>query len=125
MTGGFTHGAAGQGIDALGPTAAAIAAFLYCLFDTQGLSHQSIKGYRSCLASVLSHTGMAAAIQANTMSDTIMSTELQRPRMTPVLPKWDLDFILEALRKPPYVQLWEASQSFDLENSLPPSHGFS
>ena len=34
----------------LGPTAAQIATFLYYLFDTQGLSPQSIKGYRSCLA---------------------------------------------------------------------------
>ena len=29
--------------------------------------------------------------------------------MTPVLPLWDLDMILEALSKPPYVPLGEAS----------------
>ena len=69
----------GQGIDPLGPTAAPKAAFLYYLFDSQGLSPQSIKEYRSCLASVLSHTGMAAAVQAKTMSDMITSMELQRP----------------------------------------------
>ena len=63
----FAHWAAGQGIDPLGPTTAQIAAFLYYLFDNQGLSRQSIKGYRSCLASVLSHTGMAAAVQAKMM----------------------------------------------------------
>ena len=45
----FTHWAAGQGTDLLGPTAAQIATFLYYLFDTQGLSPHSIKGYRSCL----------------------------------------------------------------------------
>ena len=67
----FPHWATGQGIDALGPTAAQIAAFLYYLFDTQGLSPQSIKGYRSCLASVVSGTGMTAAVQAKTMSDMI------------------------------------------------------
>ena len=78
-------------------------------FDTQGLSPQSIKGYRSCLASVLSHKGMAAAVQAKTMSVMLMSMELQRPRMTPVLPQWDLDIILEALSKPPYVPLRETS----------------
>ena len=102
----FAQWAAGQGIDPLGPTPAEIVVFLYYLFDTQGLSPQPIKGYKSCLASVLSHTGMAAAVQAKTMSDMITSMELQ----TPVLPQWDLDIILEA---------------FDLENSLPPSHGFS
>ena len=70
---------------------------------------QSIKGYRSCLALVLSRTGMAAAVQAKMMSDMITWMELQRPRMTPVLPQWDLDMILEALSKPPYVPLREAS----------------
>ena len=62
-----------------------------------------------CLASVLSRTGMAAAVQAKTMSDMITSMELQRPRMTPVPPQWDLDIILETLSKPPYVPLREAS----------------
>ena len=105
----FAHWAAGQGFDLLGPTAAQIDAFLYYLFDTQGLSPQSIKGYRSILASVLSRTAMAAAVQAKMMSNMITSVELQRPRMTPVIPQWNLDIIQEALSKPPYVPLWVAS----------------
>ena len=105
----FPHWAVGQAIGPLGPTAAQITAFLYYLFDTQGLSPQSIKGYRSCLASVLSCTGRASAVQAQTMSDIITTVELQRPRMTPVLPQWDLDIIPEDLSKPPYVPLLEAS----------------
>ena len=77
--------------DPLGPTAAQIATFLHEHFDTHGLSPQTIKGYRSgCLASVLSRTGKVAAVQAKTISDMIMSMELQRPRLTPVLPQWDL-----------------------------------
>ena len=70
------------------------------------------KDNRSCLASVLSPTGMAAAVQAKKMSDMIMSMELQRPRMTPVLPQWDLDIIIEALSMPPFVLLWEASLKY-------------
>ena len=35
--------------------------------------------------------------------------ELQRPRITPVLPQWDLGIVLEALSKPPYEPLWKAS----------------
>ena len=85
MTG--AHLAAGQGIDPLGATAAQIAAFLHYLFDTYGLSPQTIKGYWSCLASVLSRTDEAAAVQAKTISDMITSLELQRPRITP---QWDL-----------------------------------
>ena len=69
----FANWATGKGFDRLGPGAAQIAALLYELFDTRGLSPQTIKGYRSCLASVLSHTGKAAAVQAKTISDMIMS----------------------------------------------------
>ena len=65
----FAYWATGKGLDPLGPIAAQIAAFLYELFDTHGLSPQTIKGYRSCLASVLSHTGKAAGVQAKTISD--------------------------------------------------------
>ena len=96
-------------IDLLGPTAAQIAAFLYYLFDTRGLSPQTMKGYWSCLSSVHNRTGKAAAVQAKTISDMITSMELQRPRMTQVLPQWDLDIVLEALSKPPYEPLREAS----------------
>ena len=39
----------------------------------------------------------------------IASMELQRPRITPVLPQWDLGVVLEALSKPPYEPLREAS----------------
>ena len=76
--------ATGRGFDPLGPTAAQIASFLYELFDTHGLSPQTIKGYRSCLVLVLGRTGKAAEVQAKTISDMIMSMELQRPRLTPV-----------------------------------------
>ena len=35
--------------------------------------------------------------------------ELQRPRVTPVFPQWDLGIVLEALSKPPCEPLREAS----------------
>ena len=105
----FTRWAAGQGFDPLDPTAAQIASFLYDLFDTHGLSPQTIKGYRACIGSVLNRTGRAKVVLHRTISDMIASMELQRPRTTPVLPQWDLDVVLEALSKPPYEPLREAS----------------
>ena len=105
----FTNWATGRGFDPLGPTAAQKAAFLYELFDTHGVLPQTLKSYRSCLASVLSCTGRAAEVQAKTISDMIMSMELQRPKLTPVLPQWDLGIVLEALSKPPYEPLRETS----------------
>ena len=75
----FIHWAAGQGFDLLSNAAAQIAAFLYSLFDTHGLSPQTIKGYRTCLASVLNRTSKAKVVQNRTVSDVISSKELQRP----------------------------------------------
>ena len=103
----FTRWAAGQGFDPLNPSAAQIASFLYSLFDTF-LSPQTIKGYRTCLGSVLNRTCKAKVVLHGTISDMIASMELQRPRVTPVLPQWDLGTVLEALSKSPYEPLREA-----------------
>ena len=105
----FPRWAAVQGFDPLDPTAAQIASFLFDLFDTRGLSPQTIKGYRTCLGSVLNRTGKARVVLHRTISDMIASIELQRPRITPVLPQWDLGVVLEALSKSPYEPLREAS----------------
>ena len=101
----FTRWAAGQGFDPLDPTAAQIASFLFTLFDTHGLSPQTVKGYRTCLGSVLNQTGKAKVVLHKTISDMIASMELQRPRVTPVLPQWALGIVLEALSKPTYEPL--------------------
>ena len=105
----FARWAAGQGFDPLDPTAAQIASFLFTLFDTHCLSPQTVKGYRTCLGSALNRTGKAKVVLHKTISDMIASMELQRPRVTPVLPQWDLGIVLEALSKPPYEPLREAS----------------
>ena len=105
----FARWAAGQGFDLLDPTAAQIAFFLFTLFNTHGLSPQTVKGYRTCLGSVLNRTGKAKVVLHKTISDMITSMELQSPRVMPVLPQWDLGIVLEALSKPPYEPLREAS----------------
>ena len=94
----FTNWATRKGFDPLGPTGAQIAAFLYEVFNTQGLSPQTIKGYTSCSALVLSRTGKAAAVQAKTISDMIMSMDYRGP----VKLQWVLGIVLDALGKPPY-----------------------
>ena len=98
---------AGQGFDPLDPTAAQIAPFF--LFDTHGLSPQTVKGYRTCLGSVLNRTGKAKVVMHHAISDKIISMELQRPRVTPVFPQWDLGIVLEVLSQPPCEPLREAS----------------
>ena len=81
----FARWAAGQGFDPLDPTAAQIASFLFPLFDTHGLSPQTVKGYRTSLGIVLNRTGKAKVVLHKTISDMIAYMELQRP----VLPQWD------------------------------------
>ena len=105
----FAPWAAGQGFDPLDPTAAQIASFLFTLFNTHGLSPQTVKGYRACLGSVLNRTGKAKVVMHQTISNMIVSMDLQRPRVTPVFPQWDLGIVLEALSKPPCEPLREAS----------------
>ena len=80
----FAQWAAGRGFDPLDPTAAQIASFLFTFFDTHGLSPHTVKGYRTCLGSVLNRTGKAKVVMQQTTSDMIVSMELQRPRVTPV-----------------------------------------
>ena len=58
---------------------------------------------------------MGAAVESKTISDMIMSMEMQRPRLTPVQPHWDLGIVLETLRKPPYEPLRGLSQAFFLQ----------
>ena len=80
---------------------------------------------RRQVASLLSRTGNAAAVQAKTISDMLTSMNLQRPRMTT---PWDLGIMLEALSKPPYEPLQEASlKHLTLKTVflLGPSYGFS
>ena len=122
----FARWAAGQGVDPLNPTAAQVASFLFDLFDTHGLSPRTVKGYRTCIGSVLNRTGKTRVVLHRAISDMIASMELQRPRATPVLPQWDLGVVLEALNKPPYEPLWEASFiSLNLEDGLPAGDGLS
>ena len=92
----FTNWATRKGFDSPGPTAAQIASFLYELFDTHGLLLQTIKGYTSWSASILSCISKSAAVQAKNMSDMIMAMELQRPRLTPVLLECDLGILAMA-----------------------------
>ena len=55
---------------------------LYSLFDTHGLSLKTIRGYGTCLASVLNHRGKTTLVQYKTISDMISSMELKAQNYT-------------------------------------------
>ena len=88
------------------PYLAQVASFLHFLFWTHCLAPQShsFKVYWSCLASVLTHTGKRSVVcDRNTLSisDMVSSSVFrERPRVTEVLPEWDLGMVLEACYDP-------------------------
>ena len=102
----FTHWAAGQGFDPLGHIAALYSSFILVVCR---LKLKCIKGYRTCFASVLNHTGKATVFQDRTISDMFSPMELQRPRIAPVLPQWDRALCQRLLSKPPYEPLRKGS----------------
>ena len=79
----FKGPAAEQGID---PPATQIAYFLYSPVNTYGLAPQTVKCYRSCLASKLSHTCKGSVVHDRIISYMITSMELQQPSLIMVLP---------------------------------------
>ena len=54
--------AAGQGFDPLDPTATRVASFFGSTFDTHSLS-STVKGYRTCIVSVLNRPGQGGSTQ--------------------------------------------------------------
>ena len=69
-------GTQGKGFIRLIPQLPKKASFLFTLFDTHGLSPQTVKGYRTCLGSALNRTGKAKVVMHQTISDMIVSMEL-------------------------------------------------
>ena len=64
------------------------------------------------IASIISRTGKAAVVHDKIISDMISSMELWMPRQMPSVPEWDLGIVLQALSKPPYEPLQEASLKY-------------
>lgn len=87
-----------------------VSLFLWHLFKEKRLAVQTVKGYRSALASVFRHKNIDLSNDKD-LQELIMSFEKEeslRQRTIPT-PNWDLDIVLEALCQPPYEPLGEAS----------------
>ena len=63
-------------------------------FRTHALASQMVKGYRSSLAKLLNHTGKGSVVQNRIISNMITSVKLEWPRITIVLPAWNLFSLL-------------------------------
>ena len=50
-----------------------------------------------------------SSVQDRIISDMVSTVELERPRLVPIKPEWDLDIVLEAFSKQPNDPLQKAS----------------
>jgi hypothetical protein len=75
------------------------------LRTVKALDPQTVKGYRTSLASVLIPLGGSAAINSPVLSQLLKGMEIARPRQSPVVPAWDLGVVLLALKRAPYEPL--------------------
>lgn len=95
-----------EGIDPRAAPINKIADFLIALFD-KGRSISTIRGYRSAIAAV--HVDGSSVSNSVTLGKLIRALFLKRPPTRKLLPSWSLPRVLEALAKPPYEPLGEAS----------------
>jgi integrase len=73
------------------------------------LQPATIEGYRATLNPVLRSHGLDLSVPV--VSDLFASFRTQRPRVAPVLPEWDVAFVLYCLTKAP----WEPLQDISLK----------
>ena len=66
-----------------------------------------VKGYSTSLASVLKPLGRADVVNSSVLSQLLKDMEVLKPRVSPVLPVWDLGLVLGALQVAPFEPLIE------------------
>ena len=92
----------GRSFDPCSPTLNQVLEFFCHLFDALHLAPASIEGYRSMLSPILSQTVGLELSRSKVVTDLMASFRAQRPRLPPVMPDWDITFVLYSLSKEPY-----------------------
>jgi hypothetical protein len=104
----FTSCAEEHGILPFNPTAPQLARFLHHLSTVNDLDPQTVKGYRTTLASVLIPLGVSEAINSPVLSQLLKDMEIAQPRQSLVIPSWDLGVVMSALKCAPFEPLGSA-----------------
>jgi hypothetical protein len=98
----FTSWAEEHGISPFNPIAPQLAKFLHYLCTVKGIDPQTVKGYRTTLASVLIPLGVSDAINSPVLSHLLKGMEIAQPRQSLVIPSWDLGVVMSALKCAPF-----------------------
>jgi integrase len=85
-----------------------VAQFFDYLFSVKELSVSTIKGYRSALNKIFSHTNGLDISNDPTIQNLFRNFNIERPFQSRELPKWDLTLVLNHLKGPPYEPLLSA-----------------
>ena len=98
-----------HGLDPRHTSAPQVADFLISIFDKK-LALSTIRGYRSAIAAI--HAGFPDGTNVSSapcLGSLVRAFFLKRPPVRKLLPSWSLPTVLEALAKPPFEPLAEAS----------------
>ena len=106
---GFFQWCNSHGVDPRTASISQIADFLITLFD-KGRLISTIRGYRSAIAAIHNDFYDGTCVStAPCLGNLVRALFLKRPPACKLLPTWSLPAVLEALAKPPFEPLAEAS----------------
>jgi hypothetical protein len=89
-------------VDSLHPSVPIVAEFLLSLYQIDHLKPSTIDGYRSAIASTIRAIGGPDLGHDPQLTGLINNLYKQNPVTRPQPPGWDLSFVLNALRAPPF-----------------------
>lgn len=102
----------GRQVDPFSPSVNFLAEFLIFLFEVKKLTPVAIKGYRSAIATTLKHFSDINYSNQPVISNVIRSLELEKPKVSSPVPKWNLPLVLGVLSKSPFESLTSCSLKF-------------
>jgi len=95
-----------NGVPHLNPSLPNIASFLQALFN-QGLAVSTIAGYRSVLSSAFKFHTTLNVSHSLELSALIENFKHERPQLSNLVPKWDLDLVLWTLMEAPFEPIYD------------------
>jgi len=100
-----------RSLDPLKLSVPQLADFFQFLFGEKKLCPITIKGYRSCIARIYRLQGSPDPGTNPRLSSLLNSFDLERPKVTSLVPKWSLSKVLQFLQSSEYLPTESASDS--------------
>nr|KAG5708402.1 hypothetical protein BaRGS_026129 [Batillaria attramentaria] len=105
-------------LDPLSLSIPQLADFFLYLFTERHLRPVTIKGYRSCIARIYRLKGLQDPGSNPRLSSLLNNFDIERPRVSSLLPKWSLPLVLKFLDSSEFEPLEEVSLDCLLEKTI-------